>query len=368
MVDISFLKKINLPHFGLPSYFTRPTNAIGIDIGTYSTKVVELQYKGGRAELATYGEFPNAEYLKGGSGGSGLLRFPDTELANLIRNSLKECGVTGKTGVFALPASASFVTMITLPKLSQTELGQAIPYEARKYIPMPITEVVLDWDVFEKKDNEKEMDVLLVAVTRELADKLKRVAELAGINATALEVETFSEIRSLMEDDPLPTIIINIGHLSSTVAIADEKSLRYSNNFAHGSFELTRALEGGLGIAKDRAESIKRELGFSEKAEEREIVAVMAPIMEILFLEIERTLSLYNRRSSRKVQKVIMTGAGAQLKGMIDYASTHLKMEVQKGNPFAKIVTPPVLEPMLREIGPSFSVSVGLALRELVSR
>lgn len=366
-MEIPFLKKFAFPKFHLPSFLSRPAGAVGIDIGTYSTKVVELKYKEGRAHLAAYGEFPSVEYLKSGGHSSGLLRYPDNELADLIRTSLKDAGVTSDTAVFSLPASASFVMMITLPSMSRKETEQALPYEARKYIPIPITEVVLDWEIFEKQGEEKEINALLVAVPRELTEKLSRVAGLAGIKATALEVETFSEVRSLIDEDPLPTIIINIGHQSSTVAIADEKTLRYSGHFAHGSLELTRALEGGLGISKERAEAMKRELGFSEKAEEREIVSVMTPIMEILFLEIERSLSLYNRRSRRKVQKVILTGAGAQMKGIIDYASTHLQMEVRKGNPFAKISTPPALEPAIREIGPSFSVAVGLALRDFVS-
>ncbi len=364
-MEFSFLKKIDLASLLRLSSLGRSTDTVGIDIGTYSTKVVELQYKGDRAHLITYGEFPNTRYLKN-AGSAGFLRSPDNEIADLIINSLHETGIIEKTAIFGIPVSSSFVTIVTMPKLPQKEIEQAIPYEARKYIPIPISEVVLDWNILEKKDSEKEVDVLLVAVPRELIDKFKRVAELAHVNPTALEVETFSEVRSLIGEDLLPTIIINIGHLSSTIAIADEKILRYSSYFAHGSLELTRALEGGLGIAKDRAEAVKRELGFSEKAEEKEIVSVMLPIMEVLFLEIERALSLYNRRTSRKVQKAIMTGAGAQLKGVIDYASTSLKMEVRKGNPFAKIVAPPALEPVLREIGPSFSVAVGLALREFV--
>lgn len=356
------------PRSPLSFFNNRPNDTVSIDIGTYSAKIVELTYREEKAFLKTYGELPSSSYLKGGGTGVGFLRYLDTDLVTLIKNALAEAGVGSRNAAISIPTATSFITTISLPLLSRKEIEQAVPYEARKYIPIPVSEVVLDWEILPSEAEEKKTDVLLVAVPKEIIEKFKRVGELSGLTLRTLEVETFSELRSLIDRDPAPTAIINLGHQSTTLACADQGKLRASNHFTHGSFDLTRALESGLGITRDRAEATKRELGLSERVEEREIVSVITPILDILFTEIERTLSLYNRRARRKVQKIILTGGGSNLKGIVDYVSTKFGLEVSKGNPFSRIVTPPPLQPVLRELGPSFSTAVGLALHEMVTQ
>ena len=340
---------------------------MGIDIGAASTKVVQLRYEKERAILETYGELSNAHYLKDGEGGGvGLLRYLDQDIANLLKDALKESNVTSTAAVFSVPATASFITQFSLPRLSLKELEQAVPFEARKYVPIPMAEVVLDWDLLETTEDQ-ENRILLVAVPREVIEKFKRVAELAGLTISGLEVETFSLVRSLAGRDIAPTALINMGHLSTSLAFIDQGKLRSAHNFSHGSLELTRALERGLGINQERAESLKREIGLSDRMEDRETATILSPLIEILFEEIARSISLYNRHASRHIQRMILSGSGSNLRGMVDQASIKFGMEVSKGNPFSRVAAPAFLQPILREIGPGFAVAVGLALHAIAT-
>lgn len=337
----------------------------GIDIGILSSKVVQLRYERERAILETYGELLNEGYLKEKSGRSGdsILRYSDQDLVSLIQDLLRESNIATKDVVFSVPASSSFITSMVFPKISKSEIVSAIPYEAKKYIPIPLSEVVLDWDLVDLKENA--VEILLVAIPREILIKFKRVSEMTKLRVNALEIESFSLIRSLVRQTSVPTAIVDIGYSSTAVVITDKGKLRASYTFERGSNELTRALGKALSITGSRAEELKREIGLSEQIEEREVTSVISPLVETFLFEIDRLMALHNRKHERKIQRVILAGGGANLKGLVDVTATKFGLEVAKGDPFARIATPEFMRPILREIGPSFAIAVGLALREI---
>lgn len=367
MVNIPFFKNLKIPGFSLKSLSGAPSRIVGIDIGVSSTKVVQLKYDLGKVILETYGELQNETYLHDGSGsGGGFLRYLDSQLAGLLKDVLRESKVTSKEAVVAIPATSSFVAAIPFPKMSKQEIASAIPFEARKYIPVSLSEVALDWDVLEPEEEAPDkIEVLLVAVPKEMVEKIKRVAELAGVQLKGMEVETFSMTRSLVGKDQSPTAIINLGSQYTTIAMVDRGRLRISHNLSKGSQELNRALERGLGLSPEQAESIKRETGISERAEHKDIATVLTPLIDVMFSEIERMILLQNRRAARQIQKIILTGGGSSLKGLVNYVSSKFGLEVTRINPFNRIIAPPFLQPALQEIGPSFAVAVGLAMYQV---
>lgn len=343
---------------------------MGLNIGTYSSKVVQLRYEGERAVLETYGEIKNEGYLQHPetSHSGSAVPFLDSDIVDLIKDLVRESNVTANQAIVTIPATAAFITTISFPHSIGSDVSSAIPYEARKYVPIPIAEVVLEWMIIEDAVEHDTVEVLLIAVPREIVEKFKRVSQGAGIMLRSLEVEPFSLVRSLVGKDASPVAIVNIGHLSTTLTFVDKGYIRLVHTMSRGSHELTLALERGLAVGRERAEQAKRDIGISERIEEREISSVITPLIETLFAEIARTLALYNRRAARKIQRVNMTGGGAHLKGIIAYGASRLGVEVARGNPFARLVTPPFLQPLLNEIGPNFSTAVGAALREFTPR
>lgn len=368
VINIPFLKKLGTPEFSLNLFAAKPSHAVGIDIGTFSTKVIQLRYEKERGILETYGELLHKTYFKSSDPETGFQHRSDQEVASLLKDLLREANVTSQDIVFSVPANASFVTSISLPPVTEKELREAVPYEARRFVPIPIAEVALDWEILGMNEEREKLEVLLIAVPKEIIEKFKRVSALSGLALRALEVETFSMARSLGGNDLGPTAFINFGHRTTTLAITDRGKLRVSHNFGRGSQELTKTLERGLGINYERAEAIKKEVGISEKIEEKEIASVIAPFVETLLAEVERFISIYNRKAPRAVQKINLTGGGSNLKGLVEHTVARFGLEVNRGNPFARTVTPAFMQPLLRELGPSFSVAVGLALHQLTAR
>lgn len=363
----SFFKNLKIPEFSIP-FFGAPSRVVGIDIGAYSVKVVELEAVSGRAVLKTYGELLASAYLKeGGGGGGGFLQYHDDEVIQMIAEVLRASGVRAKNAVVGIPSASSFVTTLTMPRMPAQELEKAIPFEARKYIPVPIKDVVLDWQIIDRAASGEEIEVLLVAVPKDVLDRIRKITERAGLRVSAMEIESFSIIRAVLRNEFVPIAIVHIGYQSSLILIADNGELRIAHTVGRGSSEWTRALERGLGVSQERAEEMKKEIGLSDRVEEREISGAVSPLVDALFLDIDRIFSFYHRKTGRRVQKLELSGSGAGLKGIVEASVSHFEIETKRANPFIKIVTPESMADVLSEIAPSFVVAAGLALREIAS-
>lgn len=365
LVAIPFLKKIQFPNIRL-NFGPGRASFVGVDVGSDSVKVVQLRRERERAILETYGELKAERYFKNERGG-GLVSASDQSLANLLTDVLRESNVTARRAVFGIPATASFVTLIRLPLLDAGEIRSAMPLEAKRYIPIPLAEVSLDWQTIETDEAASRTAVLLVAVPNEVIAKYRRVADLLRIELEAVEVESFSLVRSLLGSDRGVSAVINWGAVVTTVSVADRQLVRMNHNLGRGSREITDAVSRSLGIAPERAEAMKREIGLSEKPEEREVAGIIASIVDGILTDVERALTNYNRTAKRKVERIVLAGGGASLPGLVDQVARRFGLETAVGNPFARTVFPAFLQPVLKGIAPSFSVAVGLALRQIAT-
>ncbi|OHA01076.1 MAG: hypothetical protein A3H71_02545 [Candidatus Sungbacteria bacterium RIFCSPLOWO2_02_FULL_48_13b] len=372
-MNFDFLKK--LTPVGLPSFLSLGRKSfVGIDIGFSSVKVVQLRKESERAILETYGELRTEPYLKNIDGGigSGFLRFRDSDIIEMLTDVVREANVTTNQAVAAIPSISSFVTAIDVPTDNPEEIAKAVPFEARRYIPIPIGEVKLDWQVLESREEgekpKQKTKVLLVAVPNDVITKMERVITGANLKLSGLEVETFSLVRSLVGRDKTVTALINYGSQSTTVVIVDSGIAMLSHNIDRGSNELSTALGRGLSVTAERADAFKSEIGLSDRPEDREITSVMIPLVEILFAEIERILNLYDRKTERRIERVILTGGGSRLKGIVDYTAKRFGLETIGPNPFTRVTYPPFMQPILKDIGPTFGVAVGLALRNITPK
>lgn len=364
------MKKLTFPKFRFNFGFgqTNPS-FIGIDIGSEAAKVVQLRKENERAILETYGELKTVNYFKRAAGaGGGFLRFLDQDIAEMLGDLLVESNVTSKQAVLSIPSVSSFITAIELPLMNREEVKAAIPFEAKRYVPIPMAEVSMDWEIIEEDEAVKKMKVLLVVVPNEVINKYKRIAELVDLDIKAVEIESFSLVRSLIGRDMGVTAILNFGAQSTTVVIADNRIIRYSGNIGRGSREISMVLARSLAIDEARAETLKREVGISIKPEEKEIANIIMPVVDTLMADVERAIAVYNRSNIRKVERVVISGGGASMAGLIDYVSKTIGLETVLANPFVLTVYPAFMQPILKDIGPGFGVAVGLALRQITAR
>lgn len=368
LVTIPFLKKIQFPKFSF-KFAGGAASFVGVDIGNDSVKVVQLRKERERAVLETYGELKSARYFQGETGatGSGLVGHSDQSVVNLLTDVLRESNVTTKRAIFSVPSASSFVTAVSFPLLRGKELESAVSFEAKRYVPIPLQEVALDWQMLEEDEAERRMLILLVAVPQEVIAKYQRVAEAMGLQLEAVEVESFSLARSLLAGDYGVTAVIHWGALVTTLVVVDQGRIRMSHNFGRGSREITAALAHSLGVTEERAEAVKKEVGLSERPESREIVDVIMPIVDSALGDVERALLTYNRGAKQKVERIVLSGGGSSLAGLADHVASRFGLETAVGNPFGRTMFPPFLQPVLKDIAPNFAVAVGLALRQIAS-
>lgn len=344
---------------------------LGIDIGTTSIRVVELTRMGNNFKLENYGEvitssIPQASF-RTGEGTS--LTLSDEEVARVIRTILREAEIQTKEVNFSIPDFSSFFTSFEVPSMTKEELSRVIKYEARAYVPLPISEVALDYSTIREEpaaELKKQIKVLVTAIPNEVVGQYRQIASLARLDLKALEAEAFALGRAVAKKEAKAVCVIDVGARSTTINILDKGNLKVSHSFNVSGSELTEVLSRSLSIEYNQAEELKKNSGiiFSPESSQ-DTKDILLPIINAVILETRRVIENYYQIEVQRTEKIILAGGSARLPGLKDYFSAELKQAVEIANPFIGISYPPVLEEILKEMGPSYAIAVGLALRGL---
>lgn len=342
-------------------------SVFGIDIGTSTIKVVQLRQVKGAAVLETYGEIALGPYANAEVGQS-VAPTPE-KIAEALKDVVEAAKVTAKSGGFSIPLSGSLISVITLPTKNRNDLATMVPIEARKYIPVPVGEVSLDWFAIpeeeakflgaqgaEKRANAT--DVLLVAIHNQVLAKFQSITEGAALTPKFFEVEPFSMGRASYEHTTAPAMLIDLGASSTRVYIVEFGIIDISHTVGRGGQDLTLSLSKSLGATFKEAESMKREKGVA--GSESGTAAI-----EYIFSEARRIFLAYQRQQGKAVSQVVLVGGGASLKGISEIAARYFDTRIVIGSPFDKVATPAFIGDVLKGAGPSFASAIGLALRAL---
>ncbi len=358
---MGFLSKL----FGTGS---KSKSVIGVDIGSSSLKVVQLRREGGTAVLETYGELALGPYA--GVEVGQATNLPAAKIAETLNDLLREANVTTKDAGISIPFSRSLLTLVELPRRNDpSEQKTVIELEARKYIPVPVSEVQLDWFVIpealsEGAEPSPKVQVLLVAVHNDELTLLEGVVRGSALAATFYEIEIFSTIRSVVDEPVKPVLVLDIGASATKVYVVEHGVVALSHNIPSGGQDVTRTIATSQGITVGNAEIMKKEHGFANEAgtyDHRSIELVFSRIFE----EAKRALAQYENAKGKKISCLVLTGGGGVTKELAAYAKTFFSVEVRIADPFGKTQAPAFMRPVLEAIGPEFAVAVGLALRKL---
>ncbi len=354
----------------------KSTNVLGIDIGSSYARVVELKKHNGKAVLVTYGEVALGPYAGTDMGRSTFLS--SDKLAEIIKDLLRESKTTTVTSAVSIPVGASFVVFFHLPITDENQLREMVPIEARKYIPVPITEVTLDWLAIPKEENpnsefqggqigeqQKGTDILLVVIHNDALTKNKEVERLAGLDVSFSEVEIFSELRVSLESGIAPQMVIDFGASSTKAFIVERGILRAAHVIGRGSQDITLSISKSLSLSFEEAEKIKKKQGISSVEASANVLEVSTITIDYILSEVSRFLVTFEKKYGKKVSKIVLSGGGAELKGLIEKCAASFETSVEIANPFSKVEYPAFLDEVLKNAGPEFSVAVGLAMRKL---
>ena len=355
------------------------TNVIGIDVGSSAIKIVQLAKVKGRAVLKTYGSLALGPY-------AGLTIGQATNLSHdrigeAIKDVMKESNVTTKNSGISIPLRSSLVSLIEMPALPEAKLREMIPIEARKFIPVPISEVALDWWIIPKEEDKSfdfeveakesnlirrdKTDVLLVSIHNEVLQGYSSIVQAAGLHATFFEIEMFATIRSLVDREIAPVMIFDMGASSTKIYIAERVVVKESHIINKGSQDITISISKGLQVTIEKAEKIKRNLGEGSQADQKSVYDIIGLTLDYIFSETGSLMVAYQKKHNKSISKVYLTGGGVAMKGFFEMARSRFETEVLLGDPFNKVDAPVFLADLLKQTGLDFAVAVGIALRKL---
>ncbi len=351
---------------------------LGIDIGTAAIKIVELEKSSGRFVLKNYGlfELKGTDVQASGPGlGQSILKLPDQEIIWGIKELLRKGNIKSTDAIASIPSFSTFTTIIEMPYLSEQELARALPFEARKYIPIPLTEVVLDWSIIDilkpagpetpgSVPKPTTVQVFIAAVPKDETEKYRRIMKGAGLNLKALELENTALIRALLGNDLSPTAIVNIGGRSTSIVIVDKGYERVSHNYEIGGFEITKSIARSLNVSIEKAEELKRKMGMS-KSDENIVNEAMVSLIDMMVFETKKTVSNYEGSKNQKISRVLLVGGLTNMPGFVDYFKQKLNLDVYGANAFARIIYPEPLKPVIQDLANTFSIAAGLAMRDV---
>jgi len=339
-------------------------NFLGVDIGMAMIKVVEISKRGGKIELKNYGQVAvSSLYHKPyqgftGEKGSFVLSSPD--ISKTLKAILRESKIKTREATFAIPDFSTFFTTFVLPPMSEEEIPDAVRFEARRHIPVPVSDVVLDWFLIEGQTGKKGTDLkmLLVAVPNEIINRYQEIATASGLELKYLEAEAFSLTRALATDSKETVCVLDIGTQSTTINIVEGGVLKLSYSSDISGNDFTQSIAKSLSISAQKADLIKREKGI----ESEETKEILLPFINLIIIEMEKIFKDFEAKE-KEIKRIILAGGSSFLPGLSQYITSYLKKETVMADPFFGFIYPPVLEKKLKETGPSFVIAVGAALR-----
>lgn len=336
--------------------------SVGVDIGTSSIKIVELSRFGKGIKLNNYAQVKSADLGVNSLrvfNEKNYLLFKD-KAAQALRKTFRKADIKPKQVTFSLPDFSSFFTAFELPEMKKEEIEKAVRFRASKYIPVPLTNLAVDWKTVTKKP----LRVLVVAIPKQALDQYKKLAEKVDLRQYSLEPEAFSIDRAFPREQGQVYCFVDIGVQSSTISISNGEGLRNSHGLDISGGKITQAIQRALDIPAEEAEILKREKGLASDSDE--LSEAILPVAESLAALVERTLEgVEEKAGGLKVDKIIVLGGSARIPGLIDYFRSRLEHKVELANPFAELDYPPKLDNTLEDMGSVFSVAIGAARRNL---
>lgn len=351
-----------------PSFKILPQSSLGIDVGVSCIKLTELSRWGQKTKLKNYGEISVPSFYEEPfrTFEKRSLSLFTSDIAQVIKAIVKEAQIKTRQAVFTIPDFSTFFTNFKIPSMSEKELEEAVRYEARRHVPVPLKEVSLDWSQTGTivRAGKEEIGILLVAVPRDIIYQYQQVAKESNIQLQYLEAEVFSLIRALSSDQPRTEALIDMGAQSTTINIVQDGDLKMSHSLDVSGNRLTIRIAKELGVDNEKAEALKKKYGIDPGSSSgKRFKKLLHPLINSIIMETQEISRDFYRSQGAEIQKVILAGGSVSLPGLKEFLNSKLKTEIEIANPFSSISSPSILKKTLKNMGPRYAVSVGAALR-----
>lgn len=336
---------------------------VGIDMGLGSIKALALDRVGEVTSLNAIGEVktPNQDWMK-----SEVNKKSLEEVAGALKSLIRDLKIGNRAAVVALPEYEIVSRLVSLPPLQENEIKDALAFEAETFVPYPLDQVSIDYEVTEEDEGGR-LTVFAIAARNDLISNYIKIFKAVGMELLAIESPAVSMRRILKQIATASeaTMVLDIGQKYSDLIGFKDSNIYFARSISLGGESLTRAISVNLGLDMASAEEYKKAYGIKEMELEGKIKNAIMPVFESMAEEIRRAMALYSESNNRAIELLVLSGGGAKLPGLAEEFTRILGIEVQVIQPFLKIDSQKIVSPINLEVdGYRFSTAVGLALRE----
>ncbi|MBI5017414.1 MAG: type IV pilus assembly protein PilM [Deltaproteobacteria bacterium] len=350
--------------------FWKPKNLVGLDIGSHSIKIVELKHLKGGYELKNFGvaQLPPEAIVDGVIMDSAVVVESIRSLASNLKLTLKNVATS-------VAGHSLIIKKIQLPLMTETELEEQIQWEAEQYIPFEIEDVNIDFQILGPlSEEEGQMEVLLVAVKKDIINDYTAVISEAGLAAQVVDVDAFALENAFEVGYPeqldKTVVLIDVGAGIMNINVLKGGVSTFTRDITIGGSNFTEEIQKELGVSYEEAEILKLG-GSSDRASPAEVLGVLRLTTENLVLEIQRSLDFFSATSAEEeIHGIFLSGGTCRVPGLAMAIEERVGIPVEIFNPFRGIAcSDKLFDPdYLEAAGPVAAVSVGLALRRTDER
>ncbi len=340
------------------------SNILGVDVGRNTIKVVSISKNDNKnLVLDVIGEAktPRVDWQKGDAKAMN-------EVAGTIKNLLSDLKVKSKQVVVSMPEEEVVSRLVRLPPLKESEIRDVLKYEAETFVPYPLDQVSIDYEIIEKDDAGR-LTVFVIAARNALIQSYIKLFKMIGLELLALESPSVAMKRTV---DSCVTsiegiILVDIGEKTSDIISINKGNVYFARSMTVGGESLTRAISLNLGLDMASAEEYKKAYGMKEMELEGKIRAAIMPVYNSIAEEIRKAMALFLEDHGKPAELLVLSGGSANLPGLAEELTKLLGVEVQIIQPFLKIDTTKISLPVnVNSEGCRFSLAIGLALRGLL--
>jgi type IV pilus assembly protein PilM len=292
--------------------------------------------------------------------------------SDLIKSICQKSHVTSNMALASLPTFSVFSSIININNsINKKDLDAAINWEAKKVIPLPLQDIVIDWQIIDEPTSTSGgHKILLTGAPKNLIQNYIGIFKASQLNLLSLETEIFALIRSLLGNDRSSVMIVQLGSTTTNVFVVDKSVPVINRSIAVGGINITQAIASHLNMTMAQAEQFKYDLMYhnNQGEEAGKLPAMVAESFAPIINEIKYIIEVFGSKDNRRIEKIILTGGGALLPGLTNYLADKFNLNTIVGDPWFRVAYPFELKPILDKIGPRLAVAVGLAMREFDRR
>lgn len=346
--------------------FYKAQNVVGLDIGTNSVKMVELDRTKNTSRLKNIGiaKLPRDTIVNGTIIHAELLE-------QTIKTLFSEYKIKNKNVAISISGHPVIIKKITIDLMPEDELENTLPFEAEQYIPFSLDEVNLDFQILGPcEDKENKMNVMLVAAKRAMISDYVSVLQSAGLKAVIVDIDVFALenmfISNYSPEQNITVALVDMGASVTNINIIKNGVSQFTRDIFMGGNQITEEIQRQLSINYEDAEALKcgeQIAGINQDLLKEIIERASSTITN----EIQRSLDFYISSTYGEISQVYLSGGGSRTSGFREIFTKRITVPLEYTNPFHAITYDENMfdAEYIKDLSPFAAIGVGLALRSM---